>query len=67
VIDALLDLPSHLLERLASALESGLVGPSPTPTTLGSVLGSKKPAARVGLSGEGFFCPWVESRMGVVA
>ena len=42
MIDALLDLPSHLRERLASALESGLLGPSPTPTTLGSVLGSQE-------------------------
>jgi phosphatidylserine/phosphatidylglycerophosphate/cardiolipin synthase-like enzyme len=41
VIDALLDLPSHLRERLACALESGLLGPSPTPTTLRSVLGSR--------------------------
>jgi phosphatidylserine/phosphatidylglycerophosphate/cardiolipin synthase-like enzyme len=41
MIDALLDLPSHLRERLAGALESGLLGPSPTSTTLGSVLGSR--------------------------
>jgi phosphatidylserine/phosphatidylglycerophosphate/cardiolipin synthase-like enzyme len=39
VIDALIDLPSHLRERLASALETGLLGPTPTPTTIGSVLG----------------------------
>lgn len=39
MIDALLGLPSHLRERLASALESGLLGPSPTPTALRSVLG----------------------------
>ena len=42
VIDALLDLPSHLRERLASALESGLLGPSPTTTALRSVLGSRE-------------------------
>src|SRR6266852_793068 len=42
VIDALLDLPSHLRERLASALESGLLGPTPTLTTLGSVLGRRE-------------------------
>jgi cardiolipin synthase len=42
VIDALLDLPPHLRERLASALESGLLGPSPTPTALRSVLGSRE-------------------------
>jgi phosphatidylserine/phosphatidylglycerophosphate/cardiolipin synthase-like enzyme len=41
MIDALLDLPSHLRERLASALESGLLGPSPTPTSLDSVLGNR--------------------------
>src|SRR5260370_41823855 len=39
VIDALLDLPSHLRERLAGALETGLLGSAPTATTLGSVLG----------------------------
>jgi hypothetical protein len=44
VIDALLDLPFHLRERLASALESGLLGPSPTPIALGSVLGSREGA-----------------------
>src|SRR5271156_2027803 len=44
VIDALLDLPSHLRERLASALESGLLGPSPTPTTLSSMLGNREGA-----------------------
>ena len=44
MIDALLDLPFHLRERLASALESGLLGPSPTPTALDSVLGSREGA-----------------------
>lgn len=38
--DALLDLPSHLRDRLVSALESGLLGPSPTPALLRSVLGN---------------------------
>ena len=42
MIDALLDLPSHLRERLASALESGLLGPSPTPASLRSVLGNRE-------------------------
>jgi hypothetical protein len=61
VSDALLDLPSHLRERLASGLESGLLGPSPTPTALSSVLGSREDAAdliasllelgRLGISG----------------
>ena len=44
MIDALLDLPSHLRERLASALESGLLGSAPTTATLGSVLGSQEGA-----------------------
>jgi hypothetical protein len=34
----LLDLPSHLRDRLVSALESGLLGPSPTLASLCSVL-----------------------------
>jgi phosphatidylserine/phosphatidylglycerophosphate/cardiolipin synthase-like enzyme len=42
MIDALLDLPSHLRDRLASALESGLLGPAPTVTSLQSVLGSRE-------------------------
>ena len=37
--DVLLDLPSHLRERLASALESGQLGPSPAVASLRSVLG----------------------------
>jgi len=41
--DALLDLPSHLRERLASALDSGLLnGPPPAPA-LRSVLGGAEP------------------------
>jgi phosphatidylserine/phosphatidylglycerophosphate/cardiolipin synthase-like enzyme len=61
VIDTLLDLPSHLRERLACALEAGLLGPSPTPSTLTSVLGSREGAenlttsllelGRLGISG----------------
>jgi phosphatidylserine/phosphatidylglycerophosphate/cardiolipin synthase-like enzyme len=42
VIDALLDLPSHLGERLAAGLESGLLGLSPTPASLRSVLGDRE-------------------------
>jgi hypothetical protein len=34
--DVLLDLPSHLHDRLVSALESGLLGPSPTLASLGA-------------------------------
>ncbi len=47
MIDALLDLPSHLRERLAGALDSGLVGPSPTPASLRSVLGNREGAENV--------------------
>jgi hypothetical protein len=42
VIDALLDLPSHLRDRLASALESGLLGTSPTAASVQSVLGYRE-------------------------
>ncbi len=42
MIDALLDLPSHLRERLASAFESGLLSPSPTQASLRSVLGNQE-------------------------
>jgi phosphatidylserine/phosphatidylglycerophosphate/cardiolipin synthase-like enzyme len=40
VIDALLDLPAHLRERLAAALESGLLPLPCPPAALASVLGS---------------------------
>jgi phosphatidylserine/phosphatidylglycerophosphate/cardiolipin synthase-like enzyme len=40
--DLLLDLPSHLRDRLVSALESGLLGPSPTLASLCSVLGDRE-------------------------
>jgi len=40
MIDALLDLPGHLRERLAGALESGLLALPPSAVTLRSVLGS---------------------------
>jgi integrase len=59
--DILLDLPSHLRDRLVSALESGLLGPSPTLASLGSVLGNREDAedlaaslvelGRLGISG----------------
>jgi phosphatidylserine/phosphatidylglycerophosphate/cardiolipin synthase-like enzyme len=39
VIDALLDVPSHVRSRLASALETGLLGPPYTPTSLRAVIG----------------------------
>ncbi len=55
------DLPSHLRERLASALETGLLGSAPTLATLGSVLGRREGAedliasllelGRLGISG----------------
>jgi phosphatidylserine/phosphatidylglycerophosphate/cardiolipin synthase-like enzyme len=40
--DILLDLPSHLRNRLVNALESGLLGPSPTVASLRSVLGDRE-------------------------
>lgn len=40
MIDALLELPSHLRERLMSALESGLLQGAPTGAALRSVLGT---------------------------
>jgi phosphatidylserine/phosphatidylglycerophosphate/cardiolipin synthase-like enzyme len=47
MIDSLIDLPSHLRERLASALESGLLDPSPTRASLSSVLGDQEGAEDV--------------------
>jgi len=59
--DALLDLPSHLRDRLVSGLESGLLSPSPTLASLRSVLGNLEDAeglmasllelGRLGISG----------------
>jgi phosphatidylserine/phosphatidylglycerophosphate/cardiolipin synthase-like enzyme len=59
--DVLFDLPSHLRDRLASALESGILGPSPTLASLRSVLGDREEAedlaaallelGRLGISG----------------
>jgi cardiolipin synthase len=60
MIEALLDLPPHLRERLAGALESGLLPPSPGPTALRLVLGGASidgtaaalsDLARLGVSG----------------
>jgi phosphatidylserine/phosphatidylglycerophosphate/cardiolipin synthase-like enzyme len=48
--DVLLDLPSHLRDRLVSALESGLVGSSPTLASLHSVLGDREGAEDVAAS-----------------
>jgi len=42
--DVLIDLPSHLRDRLVSALESGILGPSPTPASLRSVIGDHEDA-----------------------
>jgi len=60
--DVLLDLPSHLRDRLVSALESGLLGQSPTLASLSSVLGNGEDARqllalleeldRLGISGQ---------------
>ena len=59
--DVLLDLPSHLRDRLVSALDSGLLSPSPTLASLRSVLGDREDAedlaasllelGRLGISG----------------
>ena len=48
--DVLLDLPSHLRDRLVSALESGLLGPSPTLASLRSVLGDREDAEALAAS-----------------
>jgi phosphatidylserine/phosphatidylglycerophosphate/cardiolipin synthase-like enzyme len=48
--DVLLDLPSHLRDRLVSALESGLLGPSPSLASLGSVLGNREDAGDIAAS-----------------
>src|SRR5258708_1019259 len=40
--DTLFELPSHLRDRLMSALESGLLGPSPSVVSLRSVLGNRE-------------------------
>ena len=42
MIDALLDLPAHLRKRLASALESGLLGAPSSVTSLRAVLGVRE-------------------------
>jgi phosphatidylserine/phosphatidylglycerophosphate/cardiolipin synthase-like enzyme len=47
VIDALLDLPSHLRDRLASALETGLLDSSPSTASLQSVMGRRDDAEEV--------------------
>lgn len=47
MIEALLDLPSHLRERLAGALETGLLAGPSTAAALRSVLGSAEPVAEV--------------------
>jgi phosphatidylserine/phosphatidylglycerophosphate/cardiolipin synthase-like enzyme len=44
VSDALFDLPSHLRERLANALESGVLGTSPSAVSLKSVMGHRDDA-----------------------
>jgi hypothetical protein len=48
--DVLLDLPSHLRDRLVSGLESGLLGPSPTLASLRSVVGDRKDAEDIAAS-----------------
>src|ERR1022692_2742838 len=48
--DILLGLPSHLRDRLVSALESGLLGPSPTLASLRAVLGDREDAGDLAAS-----------------
>jgi phosphatidylserine/phosphatidylglycerophosphate/cardiolipin synthase-like enzyme len=48
--DILIDLPSHLRDRLASALESGLLGSSPTLASLRTVLGNREDAEEIAAS-----------------
>jgi phosphatidylserine/phosphatidylglycerophosphate/cardiolipin synthase-like enzyme len=47
MIDTLLDLPSHLRDRLASALETGLLDSSPSTASLQSVMGHRDDAEDV--------------------
>ena len=47
MIEALLDLPSHLRDRLAGALDSGLLVGPPSATALRSVLGGAEPVEPV--------------------
>ena len=66
MIDGLLDLPSHLRTRLASALESGLLATPCTAVSLRSVLGigdltegvvaALLDLERMGISGSGRRC-----------
>jgi phosphatidylserine/phosphatidylglycerophosphate/cardiolipin synthase-like enzyme len=48
--DILLDLPSHLRDRLVSALESGVLAPSPTLASLRSVLGNPENVGDISVS-----------------
>jgi len=50
MIEVVLDLPSHILDRLVSALESGFLGPSPTLASLRSVLGDRDDAEAIAAS-----------------
>ncbi|HWP37860.1 MAG TPA: DISARM system phospholipase D-like protein DrmC [Gemmatimonadales bacterium] len=47
MIDTVLDLPPHARERLANALESGLLPSTPSPAALRSVLGTAEPVEQV--------------------
>jgi phosphatidylserine/phosphatidylglycerophosphate/cardiolipin synthase-like enzyme len=47
VTTALLDLPPHLRDRLASALETGVLGDAPSPATLRSVMGPSDDAGNI--------------------
>lgn len=45
--NAFLDLPSHVRDRLVGALDSGLLGTSPTAMSLRSVLGNRGDIERI--------------------
>ena len=47
MIDALLELPTHLRRRLAAALESGVVGPPYSPASLRSVLDAREGVEKI--------------------
>ena len=66
MIEAILDLPPHVRERLAVALESGLLSGSPPATALQSVLGSAEWAARAS-NALGEFAPFALSGSAIAA
>ena len=66
MIEAILDLPPHVRERLVVALESGLLSGSPPAAALQSVLGSAEWAARAS-NALGEFAPFALSGSAIAA